>query len=125
MNAIDTSTTDDELVTSFVDQLMAICKQINPKRIQSDENAVIDAIVASDSFHVGLMDCLTEVISKKAHQPIMTFMKEMYVLLALMRLFTASIIQFFQLPAKTQKPTSCVSSWTEPSTTSNIGASTS
>lgn len=125
MNAIETSTTDDELVTSFVDQLMAICKQINPKRIQSDENAVIDAIVASDSFHVSLMDCLTEVISKKAHQPIMTFMKEMYVRLTLMRSITASIILFLLIPAKTPKPTSCASLWTEPSTTSNIGASTS
>lgn len=77
MNTIGMSTADDQLVTYFVDQLMAIFKQQNPGRIQSNENAIIDVIAAADAFKVNLFECLNEIVCKKAYQHNLTFTTEM------------------------------------------------
>lgn len=77
MNTIGMSTSNDQFAAQFVDQLMSIFMQQNPGRIQSDENALIDAIAASDAFNVNLVDCSNEIACKKAYQNIETFTAEM------------------------------------------------
>lgn len=77
MNSIASSTDDDKLVAHFVDQLMTIFNQQSPGRIQSNENSIIDVIAASDAFQIHLFDCLEEIESKKAYQPVVTFTAEM------------------------------------------------
>lgn len=73
------STSEDQFAAHFVDQMLAIFMQHNPGRIQSNENALIDAIAASDSFNVNLIECLKDIACKKAYQQIDTFTAEMWV----------------------------------------------
>lgn len=77
MKAIGTSNANDLLVNHFVDQLRSIFDQQKPGSLQSNENAIIDVVAASDVFKASLTECLSQILSKKSYQPIVTFTMEM------------------------------------------------
>lgn len=77
MNAIGESASSTRLVDHFVGQMMAVLNQQMPARIRSSENAVIDVIVAYDAFTTNLIECINDIVSKKAYQHVAAFMMEM------------------------------------------------